>query len=76
VLLEVSDTGTGMDAATRDRLFEPFFTTKPAGKGTGIGLAVVYRAVERSGGFLQVDSELGRGTRIRVFLPRVAASAG
>jgi len=76
VLLEVSDTGTGMDAATRDRLFEPFFTTKPAGKGTGIGLSVVYRAVERSGGFLQVDSELGRGTRIRVFLPRVAASAG
>lgn len=76
VLLEVSDTGTGMDAATRDRLFEPFFTTKPAGQGTGIGLAVVYRAVERCGGFLQVDSELGRGTRMRVFLPRVAASAG
>ena len=73
VRLEVSDTGTGIDAATRDRLFEPFFTTKPAGKGTGIGLAVVYRAVERCGGFLQVDSELGRGTRMRVFLPRVAA---
>jgi signal transduction histidine kinase len=73
VRLEVSDTGTGMDAATRDRLFEPFFTTKPAGQGTGIGLAVVYRAVERCGGFLQVDSELGRGTRMRVFLPRVAA---
>jgi two-component system, cell cycle sensor histidine kinase and response regulator CckA len=73
VLLEVSDTGTGMDAATRARLFEPFFTTKPAGRGTGIGLAVVYRAVERCGGFLKVDSELGRGTRMRVFLPRVAA---
>ena len=73
VRLEVSDTGTGIDAATRDRLFEPFFTTKPAGKGTGIGLAVVYRAVERCGGFLQVDSEPGRGTRMRVFLPRVAA---
>jgi signal transduction histidine kinase len=73
VLLEVIDTGTGMTAATRERLFEPFFTTKPGGKGSGIGLAVVYRVVERCGGFLQVDSELGRGTRMRVFLPRVAA---
>ena len=73
VLLEVSDTGAGMDAATRDRLFEPFFTTKPSGKGSGIGLAVVYRVVERCGGFLEVDSEPGRGTRMRVFLPRVAA---
>ena len=63
-----------MDAATRERLFEPFFTTKPPGKGSGIGLAVVYRVVERCGGFLQVDSEPGRGdTRMRVFLPRVAA---
>jgi len=75
VLLEVVDTGSGMDAATRDRLFEPFFTTKPSGKGSGIGLAVVYRVVERCGGFLQVDSEPGRGTRMRVFLPRVAAEA-
>jgi signal transduction histidine kinase len=75
VLLEVSDTGCGMDAATRDRLFEPFFTTKPSGKGSGIGLAVVYRVVERCGGFLQVDSEPGRGTRMRVFLPRVAAES-
>ena len=75
VLLEVSDTGSGMDAATRDRLFEPFFTTKPSGKGSGIGLAVVYRVVERCGGFLQVDSEPGRGTRMRVFLPRVAAES-
>jgi len=75
VLLEVNDTGAGMDAATRERLFEPFFTTKPSGKGSGIGLAVVYRVVERCGGFLQVDSEPGRGTRMRVFLPRVAAES-
>ena len=73
VLLEVADTGVGMDAATREHLFEPFFTTKPPGKGSGIGLAVVYRVVERCGGFLQVESEPGHGTRMRIFLPRVAA---
>jgi len=75
VLLEISDTGSGIDAATREHLFEPFFTTKPGGKGSGIGLAVVYRVVERCGGFLQVDSEPGHGTRMRVFLPRVAAES-
>jgi signal transduction histidine kinase len=75
VCLEVSDAGTGMDAATRDRLFEPFFTTKPSGKGSGIGLAVVYRVVERCGGFVQVDTALGHGTRMRIYLPRVAAAS-
>ena len=69
----MSDTGVGMDAATRARLFEPFFTTKRPGEGAGIGMAVVYRIVERAGGFVHVESEPGRGTRIRVVLPRVAA---
>ena len=72
LVIEVADTGIGMDAATRARIFEPFFTTKGAG-GTGIGLAIVYKIVERAGGFLHVESEPGAGTRIRVVLPRVAA---
>lgn len=71
VVIEVADTGIGMDAATRAHLFEPYFTTKP--DGTGLGLAVVRRIVERCGGFLHVDSEPARGTRVRVYLPRVAA---
>jgi len=71
-VLEVADRGTGMDAATRARMFEPFFTTKP--QGTGLGMAIVHRIVERCGGFLHVDSEPGRGTRVRVYLPRVAGA--
>jgi two-component system, cell cycle sensor histidine kinase and response regulator CckA len=71
VVIEVSDTGVGMDADTRERLFEPFFTTKADREGTGIGMAVVYQIVERAGGFVHVESEPGRGTRIRVVLPRV-----
>jgi len=70
VVLEIEDDGVGMDRETQSRIFEPFFTTKPPGQGTGIGLAVVYRVVERSGGFVHVDSEPGEGTRIRVYLPR------
>lgn len=73
VLLEVEDEGVGMDRETQARIFEPFFTTKPTGQGTGIGLAVVYRVVERSGGFVHVDSAPGEGTRIRVYLPRVGS---
>jgi signal transduction histidine kinase len=75
VVLEVADSGIGMDEITRERIFEPFFSTKPGGKGSGIGLAVVYRVVERAGGFIHVESELGRGTRMRVYLPRVATQA-
>jgi signal transduction histidine kinase len=69
ILLTVGDTGTGMDEETLRKVFEPFFTTKPVSQGSGLGLAICYSIIRRHGGRIVIDSEWGRGTAVRIYLP-------
>jgi two-component system cell cycle sensor histidine kinase/response regulator CckA len=75
VLIEVADTGTGIAPEIVNKIFEPFFTTKEVNKGTGLGLSTVYGIVKQTGGFVYLDSEVGKGTTFRIFLPRYIPGA-
>lgn len=75
IVLAVSDTGEGMSPETLSRVFDPFFTTKPHGKGSGLGLSMVYGFARQTGGHVKIYSELGQGTTVRLYIPRAAADA-
>jgi CheY-like chemotaxis protein len=74
-VLSVTDTGSGMTPEVVERVFEPFFTTKKTGKGSGLGLSMIYGFVQQSGGHMEIDSEVGRGTTVRICLPKAPADA-
>lgn len=76
VWVEIEDDGCGISADNLKRIFDPFFTTKPVGKGTGLGLSLSYGIVKKHGGRIEVDSEVGRGTRFRVTVPIQQERAG
>jgi two-component system cell cycle sensor histidine kinase/response regulator CckA len=76
VLMEIEDTGVGMSREVQAKIFEPFFSTKDVGKGTGLGLSTVYGIVKQTGAHIFFDSELGKGTVFRIFVPRHAAAEG
>jgi two-component system cell cycle sensor histidine kinase/response regulator CckA len=75
VMIEVRDTGTGMTEAVKQKIFEPFFSTKEIGRGTGLGLSTVYGIIKQTGGYIFAESEEGRGTAMRVYLPRYVQGA-
>lgn len=74
-MISISDTGTGMDEKTKMKIFEPFFTTKEDGKGTGLGLSMVYGSIKQHNGFIDIQSELGKGTRFSIYLPLIESRA-